>query len=115
MIDMVGRTRRVALRCLKAADSLPRCPGEKAISLQLAKSGTGTAANYRAAQVARSKAEFCAKLQIAREEADETQFWLGLIAEAEYLPADSLRPLTQEATELTAILVAPQSRRHRSR
>ena len=28
-----------------------------------------------------------------------------LIAEAEYLPADSLRPLSQEAAELTAILV----------
>jgi four helix bundle protein len=106
MVELVGRTRKFALRCLKAADSLPRSAGAKAISLQLAKSGTSTAANYRAPQVARSKAEFCAKLQIAREEADETQFWLGLIAEAEYLPAESLRPLTQEAVELTAILVA---------
>jgi four helix bundle protein len=106
MIDMVGRTRRFALRCLKTADALPRCAGAKAISFQLAKSGTSTAANYRAAQVARSKAEFCAKLQIALEEADETQFWLGLIAEAEYLPAEKLQDLTQEATELTAILVA---------
>jgi four helix bundle protein len=115
MIDMVGRTRRFALRCLKVADSLPRGPGAKAISYQLAKSGTSTAANYRAAQVARSKAEFCAKLQIAREEADETQFWLGLIAEAEYLPAKALHDLTQESAELTAILVASLKTGRRSR
>ncbi len=73
--------------------------------MQLAKSGTSAAANYRAAQVARSKAEFCAKLQIALEEADETQFWLGLIVEAEYLPADLLAELNKEAGELKAILV----------
>jgi four helix bundle protein len=106
MIDMVGRTRRFALRCLKAADALPRGAGAKAISHQLARSGTSTAANYRASQVARSKAEFCAKLQIALEEADETQFWLGLAAEAEYLSVDQLRELAKEAAELTAILMA---------
>jgi four helix bundle protein len=106
MIDLVGRTRRFALRCLKAADALPHNAGARTISSQLARSGTSTAANYRAAQVARSKAEFCAKLQIALEEADETQFWLGLAAEAEYLPVAMLQDLTQEAAELTAILVA---------
>lgn len=105
MIDMVGRTRRFALRCLKAADALPRSSGAKAISYQLARSGTSTAANYRAAQVARSKAEFSSKLQIALEEADETQFWLGLAAEAGYLPAAQLKELTKEAAELTAILM----------
>ena len=53
------------------------------------------------------KRSFCSKLQIALEEADETQFWLGLAAEGE-LPArrDSLQALVKEADELTAILVA---------
>jgi four helix bundle protein len=83
--------------------------------VQLAKSGTSAAANYRAAQVARSKAEFCAKLQIALEEADETQFWLGLIVEAEYLPAEMLSELCKEASELTAILVASLKSARRNR
>jgi four helix bundle protein len=106
MLDMVGRTRRFALRCLKTADALPRNAGARTIASQLARSGTGTAANYRTSQVARSKAEFCSKLQIALEEADETQFWLGLAAEAGYLPAATLQNLAGEAAELTAILVA---------
>jgi four helix bundle protein len=106
MSDLVPRTRAFALRCLKVADSLPGKPGARAIAHQLARGGTSTAANYRAAQKARSKAEFRAKLQIAMEEADESQFWLGLAAETGYLSAKLLHDLTQEAGEITAILVA---------
>jgi four helix bundle protein len=106
MNDLVRRTRSFALRCLRVADELPRFPGSKAIAHQLARSGTSTVANYRAAQRARSKAEFRAKLQIALEEADECHFWIGLAIEAGYLPAESLKTLEQEADELTAILVS---------
>jgi four helix bundle protein len=48
----------------------------------LLRSGTSIAANYRAACRGRSKAEFMAKLAIVIEEADETVFWLGLLADA---------------------------------
>jgi four helix bundle protein len=106
VIDLISRTRLFALRCLEVADSLPKQPGSRTIASQLARSGTSTAANYRASQRARSRAEFRAKLQIAMEEADESHFWLGLIADAGYVSASSLEVLTQEANELTAILVA---------
>jgi four helix bundle protein len=106
MIDMIARTRRFALDCLRIADSLPRFPGSRSIAHQLARSGTSIAANYRAAQRGRSRPEFRAKLQIAMEEADESHFWLELIAEAVYVPLTSLTSMIQEANELTAILVA---------
>ncbi len=104
--DLVTRTRAFALRCLKLSDALPRTPGARAIARQLAASGSSTAANYRAAQRARSKAEFRAKLQIAMEEADECHFWLGLAQEGGYVPGPLVGPLEKEADELTAILVA---------
>jgi four helix bundle protein len=106
MSDLVRRTRVFALRCLKIADDMPRFPGGRAIAHQLARSGPSTAANYRAAQRARSKAEFRAKLQIAMEEADECHFWIGLASEAGYLPPAALKQLEDEANELTAIFVA---------
>ncbi len=90
MTDLVRRTRVFALHGLRVADELPRHPGARAIAHRLARSGTSTAANYRAAQRARSKAEFRAKLQIAIEEADECHFWLGLAAGAGYVPPTSL-------------------------
>ena len=72
------RTKKFALRILNLADKLPRGLKGRIISDQLARAGTSTAANYRAACKARSRAEFIAKLGVAQEEADEVQFWLEL-------------------------------------
>lgn len=104
--EMKMRTKKFALRVLKLADSLPRTAAGRAMAGQIARSGTSVAANYRAAGKARSKAEFIAKLGIAEEEADETQFWLELIVESGTIPAKQLEPLQQEAKELTAIIAA---------
>jgi len=106
MSELLPRSRAFALRCLQVADALPSKAGARAIASQLARSGTSVAANYRAARRSRSKAEFCSKLNVALEEADESHFWLGLVVESGYLPAAKLRELLQEADELTAILVA---------
>jgi S23 ribosomal protein. len=56
-------------------------PGIKTriIAEQLVRSATSTAANYRAAQRARSRAEFSAKMCTVLEEADESKFWLERI------------------------------------
>jgi four helix bundle protein len=64
------------------------------------------AANYRAVQRARSKADFIAKLGIVVEEADETQFWLELMSDARVLQPDRLEPLRKEISELVAIFTA---------
>ena len=104
--EMRKRTKQFALRILKLADSLPRTPSGRAVSGQIARSGTSVAANYRAAGKARSKAEFISKLGIAEEEADEAQFWLEMIMESGTMPVSQLEPLQQEARELTAIIAA---------
>jgi four helix bundle protein len=56
-------------------------PGVKTriIAEQLVRSATSTAANYRAAQRARSRAEFSSKKCTVLEEADESKFWLERI------------------------------------
>ena len=74
------------------------------LSKQIIRSATSIGANYRAACCARSKAEFIAKLQIAREESDETQYWLELILETSGLC--TLNKLLKESKELTAIFTA---------
>lgn len=104
--ELKARTKRFALRILKLADSLPRTPSGRTLAIQIAASGTSAACNYRAACKARPRKEFVAKLGIAEEEADETQFWLELIIESGWIPANRLQPLYQEARELTAILAA---------
>jgi four helix bundle protein len=56
-------------------------PGVKTriIAEQLIRSATSTAANYRAAQRARSRDEFSSKVCTVLEEADESKFWLERI------------------------------------
>jgi four helix bundle protein len=46
------------------------------------------------------------KTSIVEEEADESGFWLELIIDAGLMTGTRVKPLLQEASELTAILVA---------
>ena len=62
------------------------------------------AANYRATCVARSRAEFIAKLGLVFEEIDESEFWLD-VSMRKCLGEEQLADgLHKEATELRAIV-----------
>jgi four helix bundle protein len=63
----------------------------------LLRSGTAVAANCRAACRARSRAEFISKISIVVEEADETVFWLELLADTKVVPRDKLSLLLNES------------------
>jgi four helix bundle protein len=64
------------------------------------------AANYRAAGRSRSKAEFVAKIGVVIEEADETVFWLEMLADSGLVRPQKLTKLQIEANELLAIFAA---------
>jgi len=64
------------------------------------------AANYRAACRSRSKAEFVSKMSIVLEEADESAFWLELMAETRTIDPHHMEILLKEANELAAIFGA---------
>lgn len=104
--NLKERTMAFALRVLEVVDALPDGTKGWAISKQLVRSGTSVAANYRAANRAKSTADFIHKMGTVEEETDETLFWLELIERSELLPEERLRPLMQEADELLAIAVA---------
>lgn len=103
---MTKRTKTLALRILKVAESLPRSVTGKTLAHQIARCGTSVAANYRAAIRARSKGEFIAKLSIVHEEADETLFWLEMIVEADLISLPKLQDLIDETNQIVAITVA---------
>ncbi|MCM2273833.1 MAG: four helix bundle protein [Candidatus Didemnitutus sp.] len=104
--ELKDRTKAFALRVLKLIDTLPDTRTGRVLATQLGRSGTSVGANYRAACRSRSTAEMISKLAIVEEEADESGFWLELIAGHELLPRKKLTALLQEADELTAIMVA---------
>jgi four helix bundle protein len=104
--EMKARTRKFAVRVLKLADSLPRTPSGRTLARQIAASGTSAAANYRSACKARSRREFIAKIGVAEEEADETQFWIEMIVEANLIPKKRVDPLYNEAQQITAMFAS---------
>jgi 23S rRNA-intervening sequence protein len=55
-------------------DQIAQTPKGLVVQTQLAKAASSAAANYRAAQRARSRAEFISKLSISLEEIDESAF-----------------------------------------
>jgi four helix bundle protein len=100
------RTKAFSLRVLKLIDSLPETRAGRILAQQLGRSGTSVGANYRAACRSRSAAEMISKLSVVEEEADESCFWLELMADHGLMPAAKLAPLLREADEITAIMVA---------
>ena len=101
-----ARTKKFALRIIRLFRRLPRSPDAQVLGKQLLRSGTSIGANYRAAGLARSKAEFISKIAIVVEETDETVFWLECLIESGIIPEALLRDLLVEANELLAIFAA---------
>lgn len=103
---MKNRTKQFALRAIRLVESLP--PGRTAdvIGRQLLRSATSVGANYRAACRAKSNADFINKMGTVEEEADESLFWMELLAEAGIVKASRIADLMDEAGQLVAIVVA---------
>jgi four helix bundle protein len=76
------------------------------IARQLVRSGTSVASIYRATQRARSHRDCLNKARVVEEEADETTFWLEMLADSGIVRPNRLTELQHEANELTAIIVA---------
>jgi four helix bundle protein len=108
--DLKPRTKQFALDVILYSRKLPRGDEFTIIRRQLIRSSTSVAANYRAAQRAKSKADFISKLGTTEEEADESLFWLECLAELGTCEHDELKRLLKEADELVAILVAARKR-----
>ena len=106
MQDLKARTKTFALDVIRYCRTLPRGDEFQILGRQLIRSATSVASNYRAAQRAKSKADFVSNLGDAEEEADESLLWLECLAELATREHAELKHLLKEADELVAILTA---------
>jgi four helix bundle protein len=104
--DLKERTKIFGLRTIKFVEKLSNNKTPDILVRQLIRSATSVGANYRAACLARSRADFAFKISIVAEEADESAFWLELLLGANLINGQEVRELMCEANELTAIFVA---------
>ena len=98
------RTKNFSILIIKSMSSLPYSDDVSIIRKQIIRSSTSVAANYRAVSRARSEKEKFAKLCIVVEEIDETQLWLEIIEELEYLSPEKMIELKSECEELVKVM-----------
>jgi four helix bundle protein len=110
-------TDAAAMLTIAVVKALPSSQVHFRLGGQLLDSGTSQAANYRAAQRARSPADFVAKLKIVEEEADESLMWIdrlraaGISGELD-IDVERLRDLLDQIVALTVQSIKTTRQRH---
>jgi four helix bundle protein len=100
------RTKAFAIRIIRLSTNLPNTVEGKIIRNQLTKAGTSIGANYREANRSRSKADFKNKIKICESEASETNYWLEIIMDMEWIETKEQEPIMTEANELLSIFTS---------
>lgn len=103
--DLPERTFRFAVHIVKLCQFLDGQPGvPRILASQILRSGTSVGANVEEGVASQSEADFVSKYSIACKEARETLYWLRLLKETGVVGADNLSDLTDECSQLAAIL-----------
>ena len=95
-----------AVRIVKLCRYLQAERKEFILTKQLLRSGTSIGANVCEAQQAQSRADFVNKLNIALKEACETNYWLRLLHETDYLSEAELESILFDCRELEKLLTS---------
>ena len=99
--ELEERTRRFAVRPVRAVGAFPKSAEVQIIGKQLLRSATSVGANYREANCAESRNDFVHRFGVA----DETIYWLEICRDTKLGTEKQIPNLLDEAGQLLAILV----------
>lgn len=94
-----------ALRTVKMSEYLKN-QSEYILCKQVLRAGTAIGALIRESEFAQSDADFVNKLSIALKEANETDYWLNLLKDSDYIDEISFSSMENDCNELIAMLVS---------
>jgi four helix bundle protein len=95
-----------AIRIVKLSQYLQDEKREFVLSKQVLRSGTAIGALVREAEFGQSKPDFTSKMSIALKEANETDYWLSLLKDTEFISEKEYMSLQGDCKELIAMLVS---------
>lgn len=95
-----------AVRIVKLSQYLQTERKEFVLSKQVLRSGTAVGALIREAEFGQSNADFISKMSIALKEANETDYWLSLLKDTNYIDEKMFLSMTNNCKELIAMLVS---------
>ena len=103
---ILNKSKLFALRIIKLYKYLGETKCEYILSKQLLRSGTSIGANIKESAFAQSRADFTAKLFIAQKECAETEYWLELLYESDYINKNEFDSIYEDCQELMRLLVS---------
>ena len=104
--QVLQKSKAFAVRIIRLSQHLTEEKKEKVLSRQVLRSGTSIGANVKEAVRGQSTADFLSKMQIALKEASETEYWLELLAETDYLSEKASDSVLNECRELIRLITA---------
>ena len=104
--QVAEKSKAFAIRIIRLYKYLTTDKKEGILSKRILRSGTSIGANVREAISAQSKADFIAKMHIALKETSETEYWLELLEETEYISEEAGKSLHADCKELLKMITA---------
>ena len=97
---------RFAVRIVNLCKYLQAEKKEYVLSKQVLRSGTSIGANVAEAQQAQSRPDFISKLNVSLKEAYETNYWLRLLHETQYLSQEAFESIIADCSEVEKLLIS---------
>ena len=101
----MDKSKAFALRIIKLYKYLTE-QNEYILARQIVRCGTSIGANVKEAQNGQSRADFYAKMYIALKEASETEYWLELLHESDYIDDTAFDSIYSDCKELIRLLTS---------
>ena len=103
---IVEKSFQFSVRIVNLYKHLVKEHKEYVLSKQLLRSGTSIGASIRESEFAQSNADFINKLSISLKEANETDYWLNLLKDSDYIDSNAFNSMEIDCGELIALLVS---------
>lgn len=97
---------KFSVRIVNLYKYLKEIKNEYVLSKQILRSGTSIGANIKEGIVAQSKKDFLTKMYISLKEASETEYWLELLKETNYINDKMFNSIIEDCKEINRILCA---------
>jgi len=103
---VVSKSYSFSVRCVNLYKFLCNKEGNYVIGKQLLRSGTSVCANVKEGLRAQTRPDFITKLNIALKEASETEYWIELLRDTEYISNKQAESMLADCVEIIKILTS---------
>jgi four helix bundle protein len=103
---LLDKSLEFASRVVLFYEEFSKSKKDTTIAKQLLRSATSIGANIKEAIRGYSKADFTSKMSISLKEASETEFWIELLRDTEYITKSQAESMLHDCQELIKLLMS---------